>query len=145
MGRGLTSAAGAAQLSAQSLARLEPMSVAAAQAAAFYRDVARTLVVWTIRDEGGFPAPLTTHGVRAMPFWSTRGRAQRIISNVPAYEGFTPVSISWAEFCSKWAPDLKRDGFLVGVNWSGPYATGYDLAPDVVVRNVGAALSRQAG
>jgi hypothetical protein len=37
-------------------------------------------------------------------------------------------------------PDLKRDGYLVGLNWSGAHALGYDLEPDDVVANVGAAI-----
>ena len=43
------------------------MSIAAAQAAIFYRDVARTRRLWTIRDAGGFPAPKNSRGVRAQP------------------------------------------------------------------------------
>jgi hypothetical protein len=29
-----------------------------------------------------------------------------------------------------------RDGILVGVNWSGLRATGYDVAAEAVVRNI---------
>ncbi len=31
--------------------------MSASQAAAFYREVARTRKVWTVRDAGGYPAP----------------------------------------------------------------------------------------
>lgn len=111
------------------------VSTAAAHAAAFYRDVAKTRVLWTIKDAGGFPAPRTAEG-RAQPFWSSRSRAERVIETVPAYTRFEPVEVSWAEFAADWVPDLTKDGIRVGVNWSGPSATGYDLTAEEVVRNV---------
>ena len=108
------------------------MSNAASQAAAFYRDVAKSGQVWTIRDEGGYPAPLTRSGEQAHPFWSTRSRVERIIKSVPAYSGFEPEEIRWEVFRDKWLPNLRRDGYLLGVNWSGASAGGYDLDADWV-------------
>jgi len=108
------------------------MSVSAAQAAAFYREVAESLRLWTIQDANGFP---TSGG--AQPFWSTLARANTILSKVPAYAAFTPVEISWADFCDRWAPGLEQDGIAVGVNWSGARATGYNVEPAAVVANVG--------
>ncbi len=102
------------------------MSQAASQAWAFYRDVAKHRTVWTIRDAGGFPVPKTAEG-RAQPFWSSLSRVQRIIKTVPAYQGFQPHELSWAEFCERWVPGLGRDGIRVGVNWSGARAVGYDM------------------
>ena len=102
---------------------------AASQAAAFYREVADSGVVWTIRDEGGFPAPLNLDGKRAQPFWSSRTRAERIIASVPAYKGFVPVGIELGVFLSRWVAGLTEDSILVGVNWTGDRATGYDVAP----------------
>jgi len=40
------------------------------------------------------------------------------------------------EWVNKWLPGLARDGVLVGLNWSGPYATGYDVSALEVVRNL---------
>lgn len=105
------------------------MSQAASQYSAFARDVAQHGRVWTVRDAGGFPAPKTLGGNRAMPFWSSLARVERIIATVPAYAGFQPFEISWELFRDKWLPGLERDGLLVGVNWSGPHALGYDLVP----------------
>ena len=105
------------------------MSQASSQAWAFYREVAKTRVVWAIRDDGGFPSPMSVSGQRAMPFWSSKSRAQRIIENAPAYAGFTPVEIGWSEFVERWIPGLEKDGLLAGVNWSGPRVLGYDLRP----------------
>lgn len=71
-----------------------------------------------------------------MPFWSLRSRAERVIGNVAAYEGFVVFEVSLEEFRSRWLTGLERDGLLVGLNWSGPSATGYDLAAVDVERNL---------
>ena len=105
------------------------MSQSASQAAAFYRDVAAGRRVWTVKDDGGFPAPKTSSGERAQPFWSSLSRVERIIRTVPAYAGFHPHELSWDEFRDRWIPGLTKDGLKVGVNWSGPRATGYDVEP----------------
>lgn len=116
------------------------MSQAASQASAFYKEVARTKVVWTVKDDRGFPAPKTSSGRRAQPFWSSRSRAERIIKNVPAYKGFMPHEISWSDFESRWVLSLIKNNFLVGVNWSGPKAVGYDLEPERVMNSVKALI-----
>jgi hypothetical protein len=119
------------------------VSQAASQYAAFWKDVLRSRRVWTVRDEAGFPAPVTTSGKRAMPFWSTVSRVQRIIRTVPAYRDFVPHEMSWEEFRDEWLPDLESSGYLVGVNWSGPRALGYDVAPSDM-RLAGAAIVDKA-
>jgi len=119
------------------------MSQASSQAAAFYREVAKNQVVWTIRDQGGFPALMSSGGQRAQPFWSSRSRVERIIAGVPAYAGFEPYQIAWEDFRTKWLPRLVKDGVNAGVNWSGKSATGYDLPPEVVRKGVEAAMANQ--
>ena len=108
------------------------MSIAAAHAHAFYKQVAKERKVWTIRDEGGFPAPKNRDGVRAQPFWSSLSRVEKIIKNVPAYNDFEPYELNWESFRDRWLPGLKKDGLLVGVNWSGNKAMGYELDSDWV-------------
>jgi hypothetical protein len=103
--------------------------------------VAANRTVWTIRDAGGYPAPKTSSGQRAQPFWSSRSRAQNIITAVAAYAGFVPEEIGWACFCASWVPELAADGVLVGINWSGQRATGYDLPPGDVQRNLEAVIA----
>lgn len=71
-----------------------------------------------------------------MPLWSSLSRVQTIIRTVPAYAGFRPKEISFAEFAQEHLPDLKARRMLVGVNWSGKNAVGYDLEPQDVVDNV---------
>lgn len=112
------------------------MSQAASQAAAFYREVAQHQEVWTVRDVEGFPAPLNPDGVRVQPFWSSRARVANVLEHSPAYAGFEAISIPWQEFRDRWLPGLARDEILVGVNWSGVKATGYDVEPDAVGANV---------
>jgi len=112
------------------------VSLPAAQAAIFYRDVARNRRVWTVRDASGFPAPKNSRGVRAQPFWSSRSRVERIINNVPAYRGFELVEITWEEFRDHDLPDLAEKGMEVGINWSGKGATGYDVEPRSVLEAI---------
>jgi hypothetical protein len=111
-------------------------SASAAQASAFYKEVAESGSVWTIRDAAGFPPPKGPGGTRAQPFWSLRSRAERVVATVTAYAGFEVVELPWLVFKDRWVPGLTRDGVLVGLNWSGSRATGYDVSPDDVVRNV---------
>lgn len=113
------------------------MSASAVQADAFYREVVEHSAVWGIRDADGFPAPETSEG-RVMPFWSTQGRAKRLLAAVPAFAEFEVVRLSLVEWRGRWLPGLKRDGIRVGLNWSGDRATGYDLSADDVERNLSA-------
>ncbi|GAB1645465.1 DUF2750 domain-containing protein [Krasilnikovia sp. MM14-A1259] len=105
------------------------MSLSSAHTSAFQREVPREGRVWTVRDDRGFPAPRDPEGHRAMPFWSKPTRAQRVVSQVPAYADLEVVEIPLADWLESWLPGLERDGALVGVNWSGPRATGFDLPP----------------
>lgn len=108
------------------------MSNSASHAHAFYRQVAKEKKVWTIKDEGGFPAPKNRDGIRVQPFWSSVSRIQRIKKMAPAYSNFEPHEISWEVFRDRWLPGLKKDGLLIGVNWSGAKVKGYDLDSDFV-------------
>lgn len=119
------------------------MNQSASQASAFYRDVAKHERVWTIRDAGGIPAPVGDRDLRVMPFWSSLQRVNRVVSQAPAYSAFAPVELSWVEFRDRWLPGLARDGLLVGINWSGPRARGYDVEPAVVREAVEAAIARR--
>ena len=110
------------------------MGQSASQAAIFYRDVESSGKVWTIKDENGFPAPKNRDGVRSMPFWSSRSRTERIIKNVPAYNGFEPIELSLAHFYDYWLQELRSGNHLVGINWSGKRAVGYDLPPEFLIK-----------
>lgn len=71
-----------------------------------------------------------------MPFWSKRSRAEHVVTGVPAYSAFEIVEIRAEEWRLRWLPGLKRDGILVGVNWSGDRATGFDTDADDLGRNL---------
>jgi hypothetical protein len=118
------------------------MSVAAAQAEAFYTETLTLRAVWGVEDAGGIPAPKTPDGYRAMPFWSKRSRAERITKNVPAYAGMEPFEITLDEWRESWLPGLEQDGLRVGLNWSGQGAVGYDLPVANVLRNLAAREDR---
>jgi hypothetical protein len=108
------------------------MSQSASQAAAWRRDVQANGEIWTVEDEAGIPAPRNAEGRRAMPFWSTRDRVEKIIATVPDYSAFRPRRLTLDEFRSDWLDGLESDGLLLGINWSGEGATGYDVEPDDV-------------
>jgi hypothetical protein len=111
------------------------MTVAAAQADAFFTEVIASGDVWSISDSEGFPAPKNASGRRAMPFWSKESRAAKIIATVEAYSGFEVEHVPLAKFIQNWLPGLEKDGLLAGINWSGELATGYDMDPkDVLAR-----------
>ncbi|MCU7722899.1 DUF2750 domain-containing protein [Actinoplanes sp. KI2] len=110
------------------------MSLSGAHRAAFRREVTQQGQVFAIRDPAGFPAPAGDDGRRAVPFWSKPTRAQLIVQHVPAYGGFEVVPIPVEEWLSTWLTRLEQDDLLVGVNWAGAKATGYDLTPGQVLR-----------
>ena len=118
------------------------MSISSAHSATFYKEVTELGLLWTIRDENGFPAPLNNEGKRAQPFWSSRGRVEKMISTVSAYAGFTPYELDLHVFMERWIPGLARDEILIGVNWSGDSATGFDVDPAQVAKNI---LAQQRG
>jgi len=75
---------------------------------------------------------MNSEGKRAQPFWSSLSRVELIKKNVPAYAAFEPHEISWEAFRDRWLPGLKKEGILIGVNWSGDRAKGYDIDSDFV-------------
>ncbi|MEV4134095.1 hypothetical protein AB0J72_18230 [Dactylosporangium sp. NPDC049742] len=101
------------------------MRASGAQAAAFFREVARHRTVWWVRDDQGSPAPLLSTGERAFPYWSSE---------------FRPVSMALETWRTRELPDLAKDNFRIGINWSGPRLTGWDFTPDEVVSRLAHAL-----
>jgi len=112
------------------------MSISAAHADTFYREVKRAGTVWAVRDDAGFPAA-QSDGHRVMPFWSSENRVLRVVEQVDAYRHFKVVSIPLDEWRQRWLPSLAKDGLKVGLNWSGTRATGHDVAPADVEAGLG--------
>jgi hypothetical protein len=117
------------------------MSILALHYSNFFTEISRTSIVWAIRDAGGFPAPHSSGNRRAMPFWSSQSRAEKVVSTISAYEGFQVVAIPLDEFIERWVRGLIKDQFLVGINWAGSSATGYDIEPQDFERNINAVLN----
>lgn len=108
------------------------MSQYGAQADAFFREVVRHRVVWTLRDDGGFPAPRNQDGQRAMPFWSSKARVERLIRGAAQFHGFVADCVPLEEWRERWLVGLERDRLLVGLNWTGQRGTGFDVEPSSV-------------
>ena len=51
---------------------------------------------------------------------------------------------TWAEFCDELVPGINRAGLLVGLNWSGPRARGYNIPPADVIARVDACRNADA-
>jgi hypothetical protein len=117
------------------------MSVSAAHADAFVKEIIEGQSVWAIRDSSGFPTSTNASGETAMPFWSTESRTNRIVGSIAAYRGFMPVRLDLPQFVERWLPGLERDGLLVGLNWSGTHATGYDMSPAELRGRLDAAIT----
>ncbi|KND26913.1 DUF2750 domain-containing protein [Streptomyces anulatus] len=101
------------------------MSQSGSQAAAFFRDVCQSRVVWLVQNDDGSPTHLSADGTRSLPFWSTSARAQRaaqIWGNRLWVE-----SMQLDTWCEHVLPDAARDGLLIGINWSGPRLVGWSL------------------
>ncbi|MBY8878495.1 DUF2750 domain-containing protein [Streptomyces sp. PLK6-54] len=113
------------------------MSQSGSQAAAFFRDVPRTGVVWWVRDDEGTPAPLSDDGTRSLPFWSTAARAQRA-ADIWGH-GLRVESMAVAVWRDRELPDADREGLLIGINWSGPRLVGWSFTPTEVLNRLAAA------
>ncbi|MFG3142774.1 DUF2750 domain-containing protein [Streptomyces sp. NPDC048211] len=110
-----------------------------AQAAAFFREVALTRTVWWVRDDDGSPAPVSSSGQRAFPYWSSEARAQHAAKIWGPK--FRVVSTPLDRWQSSDLPDLAKDDFRVGINWSGQRLTGWDFTVGEVVNRLVHALS----
>ncbi|MCY3022231.1 MAG: DUF2750 domain-containing protein [Planctomycetota bacterium] len=117
------------------------MSIAAAQAAKFYEQVAREGKVFTFQDELGHLVFRGTEG-DAVPFWSSRSRLETIQKRIPRYRKFRIVEEALAHFLDETMSMLARENVHVGVNWSGATLKGYDISVDDLRRNIGYWIER---
>lgn len=95
----------------------------------FFSEAVSGQAVWSIADDQGHPAPVSGDGKRSIPFWSKESRAARVVDHVDAYRDFKVVRIDLDAWKSRWLPGMTEDGLLVGLNWSGERATGFDVEP----------------
>jgi Protein of unknown function (DUF2750) len=102
----------------------------------FYAKTLREQVVCTVRDVGCFPAPPGDDGRRGQPFWSWRSRIEQIVRPGSVDAGMQQFEINLVEWRKRWLPGLERDGVVVRVSWSGDRASGFDVEPADVERNL---------
>ncbi|MFG3243062.1 DUF2750 domain-containing protein [Streptomyces sp. NPDC048157] len=114
------------------------VSTSGAQAAAFFREIARTRTVWWVRDDDGSPTPISSSGKPAFPYWSSKTRAERAAQLWGPQ--FRAVSMPLDHWRSAALPDLAKDDVRVGINWSGQHLTGWDFTVGEVVNRLIRAL-----
>ena len=112
------------------------MSNASAQAHQFYRDVAKNRELWTVRKGDIFAKIPLRDGKIATPVWSSLSRIERVIQSIPVYAGSQPVRITFEDFVRDWIPQIRQEGGLLGVNWSGPSLRGFNIEPDFVLKAI---------
>ncbi|MDQ1042156.1 DUF2750 domain-containing protein [Streptomyces sp. V4I2] len=112
------------------------MSQSGSQAAAFFRDARQRGVVWLVRDDEGSPAPLSADGTRSLPYWSTSTRAQRA-AKIWGH-GLRVESMSLDAWCDRDLPEAAREGYMIGINWSGPRLVGWSFTPMEVLNRLAA-------
>ncbi|MGW0940629.1 DUF2750 domain-containing protein [Streptomyces sp. NPDC002666] len=112
------------------------MSQSGSQAAAFFRETRQSGVVWFVRDDEGSPAPLSEDGTRSLPYWSTTARAQRA-ADIWGH-GLRVESMPLDAWRDHHLPDAAREGYTIGINWSGPRLVGWSFTPLEVLNRLAA-------
>jgi hypothetical protein len=119
------------------------MSQSGSQAAAFFREITRNRIVWCVRDDLGSPAPITSSGKRAVPYWSTLARARRAAETWG--QGLRAESLSLDTWRERELPQVARDGLLVGINWTGRRLAGWDFTVEEALNRLAIAESEPLG
>jgi hypothetical protein len=117
---------------------------AGTQAHTFFREVAETGDVWSLGDGQSMFVVLSESGARVFPLWSSRRRAQRIVDTNRGYASCKVLGSSWSNFLDNWVAILERDGILVGVNWTGAHASGFEMPVKLLVSQIEAECADDA-
>ncbi|MDP3821199.1 MAG: DUF2750 domain-containing protein [Burkholderiales bacterium] len=115
---------------------------AGAHAHAFYREVAKYNDVFTL-GKGGVPMLVQGAAGSVLPVWSSRSRAEKIVANASGFSGLTILGMPWDEFEKTQVPQLERQSILLGINWGGKAANGYEVAPQFVTESVRSAREHE--
>ncbi|MFF2205570.1 DUF2750 domain-containing protein [Streptomyces sp. NPDC058145] len=110
------------------------MSQSGSQAAAFFRDARLSGVVWLVRDDEGSPAPLSADGTRSLPYCSTSARAQRA-AEIWGH-GLPVETMSLDAWRDRDLPDAAREGYMIGIDWSGLRLVGWSFTPMEVLNRL---------
>jgi hypothetical protein len=76
--------------------------------------------------------------------FSSRKRAEKLIATVRGYSHIVVLGTDWSEFERLWLAVLTERGTLLGLNWSGPNASGYEMPANLVAESVRAAKNEAA-
>ena len=117
---------------------------AGTQAQAFFDEVSETGDVWRLGSGQSMFVVYSASGARVFPLWSTRRRVQKLVDTVPGYAGCKVLGSSWNNFVDNWVAILERDGVLVGLNWTGANANGFEMPVKLLVSQMEAALADAA-
>jgi hypothetical protein len=99
----------------------------------FFKETSEKGSVWTIHKDAHILKIPDSDGNWCTPYWSTRERAVRFITNVERYSDFLPLEIRIEVFLNVWLPDMKKDNRTLGINWSGVTTVGLEMTPDEVL------------
>ena len=114
------------------------MSVAALSYSKFCSEAPKRGRVYTFTNCGELLV-YPVRGEEVVPFWSSRGRLEKITVALPKYQRFEITEYSWSEF-EDWLSQLEEASILVGVNWAGAKLTGYNVS----VPNLKAAMKNHS-
>jgi len=91
-----------------------------------------------VKDDQGCPAPKTSSGERALPYWSSEARAGRAAAIWGG--GLRAVSVPMEIWRNKELTELAGEGFRVGINWTGPRLVAWDFTVPEVLNRLAHAL-----
>ncbi|MGD7009127.1 DUF2750 domain-containing protein [Metabacillus sp. 84] len=106
------------------------------EGSAFFEEAVQQLKVWTIAIDEGFSIASNDEGELIIPFWSDITKAEKIINLVPAYRNYQLKEIPLDAFLNNWIGDLKKDNYLLGINWSGKELIGHEMLPNEVFERI---------
>lgn len=119
-------------------------TISAAQASAFYEQVALNGVVFTFKNADEY-LMFRVGGKEVVPFWSSRSRLEDIKEAHPKYAGYLISEETLQEFLDETLPLMEGEAIHIGVNWSGAGLKGYDVEARSVRQNIEYWLSRKSG
>lgn len=116
-------------------------------ARAFYLEVAVSEEVYGLEyddREDGVPLWPLGEDRLARPFWSSPRRVREMLDGPLARKRLRIVAYTWHGFIEGIMPELEAEDILVGVNWHGRRAKGYNMPVHDVVAAVEAARADHA-
>ena len=89
---------------------------AGSQVSAFFPDIAKSKLFWTIQfEDGQYIKWCNEDRSEVFPLWSTKSRVEATLKRVEEFEGGKPISISLNKFLDSWLPDLTEKMWLLAL------------------------------